>query len=246
MNSLKSWIAILTTGVAILSSCRSESPIEKALREDMESKEDDLKYELVSCTVIDTIDVGMRIAEVIETGAQLQIMGANITKEEFKKLRDQEFKEFRSDTTYERKVMTGELKDASEWCTEIRERTEYADSVLANWDSVDKTDWKFISAIGWYNLRAHQFYENNDIEWLSLSVERMEEDKPAYIEYIALKNAPMDSVVYLAVEHKYKVYNPIVKDKIELCDLVTITPDYKIVSRESKTDFIELVGKLLK
>ena len=238
--------SLLIVAVVILSGCHSESPIEKVLRENIEQKEANLNYKLISCTVVDTIDVGKRIAELVEVGLPLQTMGSNMTKEKFEQLRNQEFKEFRSDTTYERKVMTGELKDASEWCTEIRERTEYADSVLSNWDSIDKTDWKFISAIGWYNLRAQQFYYNNSNEWLSLSVAEMEENKPTYIEYISLKDAPMDSVIYLAVEHKYKIYNPIVKDNVELCDSVTITTDNKIVSIDNKTDFVELFNKLIK
>lgn len=238
---MKHYCVLLSLIALCLVSC--ENAMQKSLRENVEAGANgvDLKYKLISNEVVDTITVGDRLASLAEYG-ELATMGDNISRERYATMRDQEFKVLRSDTTYEQKVMTGDLKDASEWCTEIRLRTEFADSVLANWGTLKKDDWHFLSSIVWYTLREEQYYNSQSKDWLDAKIADFDSMREDYEEFISLSNSPIDSVLYYSIDHKYSIVSPILNKRIELRDSVVITPDMKILYRVNNADF----GNILK
>ena len=110
----------------------SKSPIEQSLEKYVVDRTDgvDMKYKLKDYHFIDTITVQKMMDSL---SIKLTLITQEPNLEEFKNKRDQEFKQFRDNVPdYEEKVMRGELKDASDWCTEIRIITEKADSIIAN------------------------------------------------------------------------------------------------------------------
>ena len=140
MKTLRTLLAAIAV-ITVLSSC--ENDIEKKLRDNVESRFTgiDVKYKLMSIQPNDTVTVSERVKVLESEIGWLKEICDTISSDGFRKLRNQEFRELRSDSTYEEAIMRGSYKDASPWCTELRERTEAADSILANWDSNSSRSW---------------------------------------------------------------------------------------------------------
>ena len=147
---------LLIIPLILLCGC-SQSPIEKSLASYVSERDPRIDYKLTSYTVVDTITVGSLRDSLGNT-----LITTEPDKDKFMKLRNQEWNELRKDSTYEYSVMEGDLKDKSEWCTTIRLITNRADSLLNNWDEVDKYSYELNYLTWWDNDRAAQFYRYDD------------------------------------------------------------------------------------
>lgn len=221
---------ILTLGS--LAACSNKnSEIEKKLKDYAIEKSNGMikDYSLQSLSV-DTVTVG---ALMDSLAIQLdQLNQAKVSKEDFIILRDREFKDFRSRTPeYEEAIMTGELKDASEWCTLLRVNTEKADSLIANWDSLPKYSYDMLYLIGWYADRSNNYYySDNDWELSSL----IEELKPVFDKYDSIKGLPKDSVLNYLVNYEYTFTNPLLDNaKVRVHNIAEFDPSLNIISVES-------------
>lgn len=243
MNTIKTLLAAIAVIVAF-SSC--ESSMEKILRNNVESrfKDIDVKYKLMSVLPNDTVTAPKRVKALEAEIGWLKGICDTLSYDGFKGLRDQEFKVFRRDSTYEDKIMHGEYKDASPWCTELRERTETADSILANWNTINSDSWEIASFVGWATIRYVQFYNNRPHEWYQKAIEELSESKPKYEELTAISSAPADSVVYYTYTHKYSLYNPALEKRVNMIDSVAISPDNIILGSETSVDLEQALKTL--
>lgn len=227
--------------LAGLTSC--SNPIETALKNDIKGSaiEAASSYKLVKYEITDTVTVADRI-KMLEEKLPILRLASDIDFSEFVKMRNQEFKEFRSDTTYEEKIMRGEYKDASPWCTELREVTETADSLLANWED-SKNSWDAKRAYLFYLTRSSQFYDNATYpeSWRQSILLEMDNSKPLYDELQSINNAPSDSSLYITLLHTYSLENPKLKKRLELTDSVAMDLQFNIIGKESKTDSFDML-----
>ena len=231
-------ILLMTT----MFSC-SKSPIEQSLEKYVVDRADgvDMKYKLKDYHFIDTITVQKMMDSL---SIKLTLITQEPNLEEFKNKRDQEFKQFRDNVPgYEEKVMRGELKDASDWCTEIRIITEKADSIIANWNKVDRFSYDFNYLSWWYTKRSAEFYEfdyklTSDID---KAFRMVQESKNDFEQYEKIKNSPKDSVIDYVISHTYSIYNPLIKSKIEQTDHVYFDSNMKYKSYVSKTNMTDLL-----
>lgn len=199
---------MLLSIMALFSSCNNETEIEKKLRENVieQSKGIVKDYKLISVN-IDTITAGERkdslekIFDWADVEPDLEVL---------KEMRNRDFVTFHSyDPEYESKVMHGELRDASEWCTTIREVTEKADSLIAIWPTVRKYNYDYLWLITWYGDRENQYYQRDD-SW-SMS-QLVEDNKAKLIELSKLAEAPNDSIIGYEILHNYTIKNPILNN----------------------------------
>ena len=138
-----------------LVSC-APNPNDSAIKTTLAERYSDapLGYQLLRYEIVDTLYYGDMLGNI-----------APVDKTAFTKQRNQEFTQFRMNgREYERDIMRGELKDASEWCTELRLITERADKVLANFDSVKLYDYEYQYLSAWYNSRFWNFCGNTKQE----------------------------------------------------------------------------------
>lgn len=235
---------VILTVAFIVSSC--ENAFEKALRVDVESRYEgiDVKYKNTSAEITDTITTSKRIDALLSEIGWLKNQCDTMSKDEFIRLRNQEFRDFR-DSTYEFEIMQGSLKDASEWCTELRVRTEKADSILDIWDKLDKSySWDLANFVAWAKVRRVQFYGNHGHDWYEKTIKEIAAYEPHYKELASLENAPADSIIYYVVKHKYSLYNPAFKNRFDFTDSVTITPANVVLSSKGSVDIAKAMNKL--
>lgn len=179
---------------------------------------------------IDTITVKVLMDSL---GLQLnQLNKGKVSKENFVVLRNREFTDFRSSTPgYEEAIMTGELKDASEWCTLLRVNTEKADSLIAIWESLPEYSYDMLYLIGWYADRANNYY-NNDNSWELSSL--IQELKPVFDKYNSIKDLPQDSIVNYCVDYEYIFTNPLLNNtKVKFHNLAMFDPSLNLISVET-------------
>lgn len=213
---------ILFFAFAVLFLCGcSESQIEQSLKKYVIDHANgvDVKYRLISYEFIDTVTVKDMIDSL---SSVLPIMESEPQLDDFIKKRNQEFEDFRKGENYEEKIMSGELKDASEWCTEIRIITEKADSLIENWDKVTKYSYDYNYLYWWYMKRAAEFYQfeydlSSDI---NSSFHSVEKGKDKFKELNSILNSPKDSVCGYTVLHKYSINNPITSSKTNISNKV--------------------------
>jgi len=233
--------------ITTMFSC-SKSPIEQSLEKYVVDRADgiDVKYKLKDYHFIDTITV-QKMKDSLSIKLTLITQEPNL--DEFKNKRDQEFKQFRdNDPDYEEKVMRGELKDASDWCTEIRIITEKADSIIANWDKVDRFSYDFNYLTWWYMKRTAEFYEfdyklASDID---KAFNMIQESKNDFEQYEIIKNSPKDSVIDYVVLHTYSIYNPLIKSKIEQTDHVYFDSNMRYKQYKNTSTLNDIFKQLIK
>jgi hypothetical protein len=236
-------ILLMTT----MFSC-SKSPIEQSLEKYVVDRADgvDMKYKLKDYHFIDTITVQKMMDSL---SIKLTLITQEPNLEEFKNKRDQEFKQFRDNVPdYEEKVMRGELKDASDWCTEIRIITEKADSIIANWNKVDRFSYDFNYLSWWYTKRSAEFYEfdyklTSDID---KAFRMVQESKNDFEQYEKIKNSPKDSVIDYVISHTYSIYNPLIKSKIEQTDYVYFDYDMRYKQYKNTSTLDDILKQLIK
>ncbi|MEQ3166066.1 hypothetical protein AAA214_23295 [Parabacteroides goldsteinii] len=236
-------ILLMTT----MFSC-SKSPIEQSLEKYVVERADgvDMKYKLKDYHFIDTITVQKMMDSL---SIKLTLITQEPNLEEFKNKRDQEFKQFRDNVPdYEEKVMRGELKDASDWCTEIRIITEKADSIIANWNKVDRFSYDFNYLSWWYTKRSAEFYEfdyklTSDID---KAFRMVQESKNDFEQYEKIKNSPKDSVIDYVISHTYSIYNPLIKSKIEQTDYVYFDYDMRYKQYKNTSTLDDILKQLIK
>jgi len=152
--------------------------------------------------------------------------------EEFKEKRNREFEVFRyMEPNYEEDVMRGSLKDASEWCTEIREITELADSLIAVYDKVSGDDWAYNRFQAWYLARGAKYFGWSDADkWKEYSL-AVKNDKKGFELLKKVAAADPNGVYGYRVIHDYTVKNPILEngDRIIMQDAVTVDKDWNVV-----------------
>lgn len=226
----------------------SKSPIEQSLEKYVVERADgvDMKYKLKDYHFIDTITVQKMMDSL---SIKLTLITQEPNLEEFKNKRDQEFKQFRDNVPdYEEKVMRGELKDASDWCTEIRIITEKADSIIANWNKVDRFSYDFNYLSWWYTKRSAEFYEfdyklTSDID---KAFRMVQESKNDFEQYEKIKNSPKDSVIDYVISHTYSIYNPLIKSKIEQTDYVYFDYDMRYKQYKNTSTLDDILKQLIK
>ena len=204
----------------------SNKKLEASLKEKVTAAEGrELKdFKSEDLTFTDTVTVAKRIAE-IEEDLRPYYIEKNLNG--FVKMRNQEFKTFRNDPTYEKEIMRGRLKDASPWCTELRQVTEKADSLIANWDDVSQYDYDYIYLVTWYINRARQFY-NNDSSTGAL-LQKLPEFKDELDERKELLSKPEDDVLFYRVRYTYSFFNDILGQRIGLSRTASVTSDLEVI-----------------
>lgn len=231
----------------LLASC--SNPLGDALDNEAKSRvgEAASSYKSSGYEITDTVRVKDRIAELKGNIALLDIVD-DLNYDKFVEMRNQEFKEFRSDTTYEEAVMNGRLKDASPWCTEIRVVTETADSIIASWNNDTPHTWDAMRTYMFYLTRRSQYYDSDryDEDWRKSIMEEVDGLKPLFDELQALKSAPADSLLYFNVLHKYSVVNPLFDKRFEFTDSVAVDFNNNVLGSEHKTDVGDLLKQLAK
>lgn len=228
-----------------LTSCNN--PIEKSLKDDIQKKigKEASTYDLVSCIITDTIRVSDMIT-ILDNKVKILSVASDIDSAAFVEMRNQEFVKFRRDTTYEDKIMRGELKDASGWCTELRQVTETADSVIANWATA-KDSWEAKRLYIWYLTRSMQYYDNNKYneDWRLEILKQTDDTKDAFSQLRVFNSAPQDSALYMTILHTYSLLNPLLKKDVVLTDSVAMDFDYNVLGRELKTEVSDLLKQTL-
>lgn len=217
-------LLLIAIAALTLAACSSD-PIEQKLASYVPAE---AGYKFKSYNVIDTLTN----AEVADSLRNLYAVGEKVSLDEFKKQRDREFKDFRYNMpTYEEDVMRGELKDASPWCTEIREVTELADSLISVWDNVKAEDYEYNCFEAWYLARgAHYFGWADAAKWDAFS-DMVKAGRNDFALLRRLSEAVPSGVHGYRVKHEYSVANPIVEngDRLIMRDVVTMDKDYNIV-----------------
>lgn len=230
-----------------LASC-SKNQIEQSLEKYVVDRGDgiDLNYKLEKYYFIDTLTV-KKITDSLSL--QLAPIVVEPDLDDFKKKRNQEFRDYRyDDLDYEEKIMSGELKDASEWCTEIRIITERADSIIAVWDKVNKYSYDYNYLFWWYMRRTAEFYDfdyklSSDI---NQTYDRIIENKEKFDLYNSLVNSSKDSIVEYVVSHEYSIYNPLIKSKVEQVDKVYFDSNMRYKYYQSTLTLNDIIKQFAK
>lgn len=238
---MKQFIPILLL-LSVMLSC-SKSPIEQSLEKYVVDRAEgiDVKYKLKDYHFIDTVTVQNMLDSL---SIKLTFISCEPNIDDFKEKRDQEFKKFRdNDPDYEDKVMRGELKDASDWCTEIRKITERADSLIDNWEKVDRFSYDYNYLNWWYTKRQSEFYQfdyklSSNIDEI---FDMIQNSRSMFDLYNKLKYSPKDSIVNYVVSHTYSIFNPMVNSNIEKNDWVYFDSNLKYKSCVSKTNMTDLL-----
>jgi hypothetical protein len=225
----------------------SKSPLEQSLEKYVIDRADgiDMKYKLISYDYIDTLTVKNMIDSISE---ELPIMKSNPDLEDFKKKRNQEFVEFRTDPNYEEQIMRGNLKDASDWCTEIRVITEKADSLISNWNKVDRYSYDYNYLYWWYQKRSADFnmYDYDLAGQINTAFNIIKESKEKFNLLSSLLDKPKDDVYFYVVSHTYSIINPLIKKKITQTDNVYFDANHNYVKYESDTNFNDILEQVVK
>lgn len=231
MNRLLLVVAI--AGVEIIQSCSSNpyQGIEDPLKEKVFKSADGMefkKYKTENITITDTITVLDSISAIKK---ELEPFIVQKDLKDFTKKRNQEFKEFRRDgASYEREVMRGSLKDASPWCTEIRQITEKADSIIKNWEQVTTYDYDYMYLNIWYLNRQQHFYHTQYESTTSAVLEELPKHKATIDSYKELLQKPGDEILYFKVLYVYSFYNTLIKHKVRVTQNATLSPDWKLIN----------------
>lgn len=203
----------------------------------------DVKYKLISYNIIDTLTIG----EAIDSFSLNLPIIEKENIEDFKKLRNQEFQDFR-DPGYEEDVMHGKLKDASEWCTEIREITEKSDSIISVWDKVTKYSYDYNYLHWWYLRRAAEYYEY-DYELrsnINQAFDLVVQSKKQFEDINKLLSFnPQDKYGYIVI-HKYSIHNPFVNNRIEIVNKVYLDNDMNYIKHETMSDLGDFMKQIIK
>lgn len=200
-----------------------------------------LQYKLIDYRIIDTITIAKLIDSLSKDAT---IPDKKITLEEFKELRDQEFVKFRLDTLYEERIMKGDLKDASPWCTELRIITEKADSLIENYDKITNFSYDYNYLYWWYQKRRAQYYNFNyelksNIENIFKHVIEAEDN---FKLLDSLQTSNKDDVWEYVILHDYSIHNPLFDKKVELSHNVYLNKNYDFKRYKSNDG----LGSLLK
>lgn len=249
---MKKTILVTSIFICCLSSC-STNNYKKQLKQNVVTKSDgvDIDYKLISLEVIDTIYIGERI-DSIELEMQ-NSFGINktmqYTKDDYKEYRNREFSVFRENmSNYEEDVLRGKLKDASPWCTEIREITETADSLLVNWNKVDQYSYEFNRTLVWYSIRMSQFYnlKEENITVGKYLLDKIITNKGLFTERDSLsKLNNRESIYKIRFHHKYSIFNPLVNKKLELNQLAYFDKNGKLLETESENNISDLIKQAI-
>ncbi len=138
--------------------------------------------------------------------------------------------------------MTGELKDASPWCTEIRLITERADSLIANWDKVNCYSYEYNYLTWWYLKRSAQYYNYSSSSGYRL--EQTEKLKDTYEEVNELLTQNKEDIHSYFITHKYTIYNPLFKMRVPITDYLYFDKDMQLLRKaDSDIDIKGLLGE---
>lgn len=226
---MKKIVSIFIAIIAVLSCTKKVSNnIENTLiKKVYEETENIKKYKTEKISVIDTITVADEMLNFEKSFSKL-FFEKNI--ETFTKRRNQEFKEFGRSKNYEEEIMRGELKDASPWCTEIREITEKADSILKNWDNVNVYDYDYVFVNLWYLRRHAGFYGNYEYKYAFNSLlNTLPNYKKDFEYYKELSSLPKNNILYYNIEYVYSYLNTLINNRIKVICNVKITPNMEII-----------------
>lgn len=189
------------------------------------------KYKTESLSFVDTVTVAKRKSEIEK---ELSPFYVEKNLDEFTERRNQEFKVFRRDPSYEEAIMRGNLKDASPWCTELRVVTEKADSLIANWDKVSSYDYEYMYLNIWYINRAQKFYDTEYQYATRTFLEELPSHKSSAEELKELSNKRDDEVLNYVANYVYSFYNSFVQSKVRVSTNVTLSPDLEIIKIEDE------------
>lgn len=208
--------------------------LENALKSEVFSAAGDVKlekYKTESISFIDTVTVAERKSEIEE---ELKPYHVEKNLDEFTERRNQEFKVFRRDPSYEEAIMRGNLKDASPWCTELRIITEKADSLIENWDKVSSYDYDYMYLNLWYINRAQKFYDTEYQYMMNTFLEEFPSHKSLTEELKELSNKGDDEVLFYVANYIYSFYNPFVQSRVRVSKNVTLSPNMEIIQMKDE------------
>lgn len=221
----------VTLAIALLASC-SHNPyakFEKALAQQAkDSSHGMIKKVTIDSISVDTFTVAKSMAHFEEIFGFLK----DINKEDFIKLRNQEFEIFRdNDTTYFQRIMYGDLKDASEWTYLLRINTEKADSIIKEWDNLGEYNYDVAYLVGWYQDRREGYYSNHSNNWDRS--EAVANSKEGFEKYHKYKNAPQDSILNYMVTYTESFFNPIFNTEVKSKRMALFDKDFNILENET-------------
>ncbi len=144
------------------------------------------------------------------------------------------------------KIMRGDLKDASDWCTEIRVITEKADSLINNWNKVDRYSYDYNYLYWWYQKRSADFnmYDYDLAGQINTAFNIVKESKEKFDLLSSLLDKPKDDVYFYVVSHTYSIVNPLIKKKITQTDNVYFDANYNYVKYEPATNFNDILDQV--
>lgn len=221
-------LLIIASAALLLAACSSD-PMKEILSETVKQN---VGYKFLSYKVIDTVTY----ADASDSIRESYRISDKVSLDEFKNQRNREFVEFRSNMPdYEEQVMRGELKDASPWCTEIREVTELADSLIAVWENVNPEDYEYNYFEAWYVARGAHYFGLADAERLEVFRDVVKANKKDFLLLLRLSTSDQNNVYCYKVMHEYSIDNPIFEngERIIMRDIVSIDSDLNVVDVNS-------------
>lgn len=241
------YATLFVIGISINSCQTKKSELEQKLENYVIARSGDkCRYKLISYETVDSVTNGM-IKDSLENDLKL-ICIEKPTIEEFKKYRNQEFKVFRREPSYEYDVMKGKLKDASDWCKEIRIITETADSLIKIWDNVDPYSYDMNRIVIWYMHRAANFYnieQKYKLQNLKDIIES-EQTRKLFTDYHLYKEKDSNEIFEYHVTHTYSFYNPLLKNNITETDLVYFDKNHNFIKSEMRNNILDLIEQVVK
>ena len=203
-----------------------KSPLEQSLEKYVVDRANgiDMKYKLISYDYVDTLTVKNMIDSI---SAELPIMKSNPDLADFKKKRNQEFVEFRTDPNYEEQIMK-------------------ADSLINNWNKVDRYSYDYNYLYWWYQKRSADFnmYDYDLAGQINTAFNIVKESKEKFDLLSSLLDKPKDDVYFYVVSHTYSIVNPLIKKKITQTDNVYFDANYNYVKYEPATNFNDILDQV--
>lgn len=238
---------LLSLILIIMVSCGTDN-FKEQLKQNVTTKANgmEVKYRLDSYQIIDSIYNIDMIDSLLKS---LPVLDKEPILDEFIDERNKEFKTYRYlDPNYEAEVMTGKLKDASPWCTEIREITECADSIIKNWNNIDKYSYDYNRLYWWYLKRADSYFKFDYT--LSAQIADMYNtvinSKDKFILLDSLKKLPSNELHEIKILHSYSIYNPLLQQRINLNEMAFFDKNGKLLRVENKDNLSDLFKQIQK
>jgi hypothetical protein len=206
----------------------------------------DLNYKSVALSYVDTLTIGKRKAELVNSIQEIKdhflshnkpvvshlidIEGDIFTKSFLTKEKLQELREWerqarkRNDPNYDYYAFLFTEDCYSAWCEELRNQLTKTDEYVENYDSIQDGDLDFINHIAWYYKRIDQFGSNGatDPAWEERIM--LIDSGLALEEHLSKFTDDDSQVIHYVLENTYTILNPALNTKQELTEKFLLGP----------------------